>query len=528
MLSFSIGNLGLCASVAAQSLVPRAEVERIDAARGLLSIRREADGSNLDRARLAVLDGGALRLAEPAGSDASRVYFRIPPGSAPLTGYATQAWLTPADLAERTAARWPEGVARHAPVTRSGAGLRSVWLAAGERQGVRLGDVWMRRVRGQPIARCEVRLVESERSFALVDALVSDLRISDGDAFASWSRPGETAEAAWSAVVHVEADAPAGSDSPAPLGDARSAATRPSAAASQAAAPRDATPPTQLVWVAAPAGFESLPDPRVDFFREGRFVAHGVAERRDRLFWYVRTLPAASRGRVAVGDDVRIRTPAQIAQRTFTARVLATQSGEELINAGELDGLRVGDVGEVYRGGALLGRVVVHSVQRGYSAVRWSQGDGPGVELKSGPETPRGVAPGSRQRSAPGVPQVGARHVLAPLDEVRFASPAPSPAEVGTVDRVVDGLLMVVRLGSGAPFGGELGARSSPLASAVGAQADAVVTIATAGGRPVGCAVLFDVQGDRALGVAIRESLDTELTPGLKVLAAPAANPPRP
>lgn len=540
----------------AQSLVAPVEVERIDLPRGVLHTRHGASGFDIAQTRLVVLEGDVFRLAEPAGAEDGRAAFRMPRDAAPLTGYATRAWLAPADLAARTAARWPDCVSLHAPVTRAGAGLRTVWLAAGERQGVCVGEVWLRRVRGQPIARCEVRMVEAERSFALVDALVSDLRISVGDAFERWCTPAEAVtgtsgaarETTWSAVVHVEADALADFGSqPAAAGTPQRAPEGPvgrmqpdPAPSSSPAARQDAVTPTQVVWVAAPAGFESLADPRVDFFRDGQFVAHGAAERRDRLFWYVRTLPAASRGRVRVGDDAQIRTPAQIAKRTFVARVLATHSGEELINAGELDGLRVGDVGEVYRGETVLGRVAVHSVQRGYSAVRWSQ-DGlregrPPVGSKG--EAPqedaaRPVRPGNAAGDAGAV-----RHVLAPLDEVRFSPPPPRTRELGTVERVVDGLLLEIRPGAGgaapgSPWGAAVnsgaaragegvgGSRASTTDQSGGPAADTLVVLTTSGGKPLGVAVILEASDEWALGLAIRESLSGEIGPGTKVVALP-------
>jgi hypothetical protein len=152
------------------------------------------------------------------------------------------------------------------------------------------------------------------------------------------------------------------------------------------------------VWIAAPVGAACPPEPHVEFYRGGRYVGHGLVEQRDERFWYARLLPtavefteqsgavagASSRAttpatppmpssaptlgiapaRLSVGDDVVIRTQADIDARRFVARVFDLAPAGALIPAGEAGQLAPAMSWRCMRTEQKSGRGRVRMVQR--------------------------------------------------------------------------------------------------------------------------------------------------------------------
>lgn len=300
---------------------------------------------------------------------------------------AVRAWLISPEVVARTLDRWPAGAEYQARLDGLGPAGRSAWIAAGARAGIRPGMSWWLRVAGQPAARLDVRTVGADECFAAVVALAWPLPMDGSETVTLLQPPGRAAQGqARSAVCYVE--------------------------------PRERS---QNVWLAAPPGVDAPADPVVDFWRGGVYVGHGVVERRDERFWYARTVPQAGREPVRVGDDVWIRTSADIASRRFVARVFDVGAEGCLINAGEAEGLAPGERGWAYRDGRVLGEVTVERVQAAYAVVRLAR--------------PAGATddPEALQR----------------LDVVRFAPPARRLRRVGWIERVVDGAALAVRLDAG-------------------------------------------------------------------------------
>lgn len=364
-----------------------------------------------------------------------------------------RAWVIGPDIVAALRPRWPVDAEFRAKIEGVGLGADSVWIDAGCNQGVVIGDCWWRRVNGQPVARYDVRLVDSAVCFCRVQALAAGLGPARGDIVSLWPGPRQRRIGrAATAVSFVE-----------PASDG------------------------QTVWVAAPPRVAAPVEARLDFYRAGNYVGSGVVERRDRRFWYARTLSAAGLGDVRVGDDAVVRTSADLHHRRFSARVFELTPAGCLINAGEIDGLSAGDVGTVYRAGREIGRVKLLKVQRGYSVARLEPGD----------EHVATTQPTSSSVPAPGRGSDG----LQRLDEVCFGPRQRPLLTLGAITRVVEGTLFSAQVTGAAPLLTPLAVRHA--------------------GRVIGVAVLLDVTDRRALGFVLACSLTEFPAAGDELALAP-------
>lgn len=422
---------------------------------------------DLASARLLIAEADQpIGWAEFQSGDPQGTVFRFPDAALLPDAGRLRAWAITAADRRRWCEATPGLCDPTLPVDSLGPGARSLWLSGGSRDGVRVGDVWWMRLRGQPVARFDIRLVEESVAYGRLTPLVADLRVRPGDRFSLWGRRAETAESAWdrsprSAVGFVEtAD--------------------------------DAT----FAWVPIPPGTPVLTEPRVNFYRAGQYVAHGVTERRDDRFLHVRIQPEASRGPVRIGDEARIRRPlprsAQSAPapvedddapaepvprplrtpgRSLRARIFET-SPFVLINAGEADGLREGDVGAVYQGPTRLGGCVVRRVQPNYSVIA---------------AHPAGAVLDCER-----------------LDEARFGAQPATPRTIGQLVGILGQTIVLARPTLPDPL---------PLATPLRVAGD--------DGRTVGVAVLVEGGAGAAFGFVLPESLLAPLRPGMVLVTMP-------
>ncbi len=444
-------------------------------------------------AALLILSGARpLAWAYPADVAQSATEYRhTGPIAVPDSRPRLSAWFVPADLTARLMDQWPRDLTVAAEVDSFGPGGRSAWVRAGSNDGVAVGDTWWLRIGGQPVARFETRVVDAALSFCTVVPLVSGPPLRPGARVTLWPSPGAARLGmAVTAVVYIE---PGTSD--------------------------------PLVWVAAPPAVPTPPEPHLDFFRDGRFVAHGIVEHQDSRFWYVRLVragaesaaspssgaaeaagggalsgpgaapadpvarasaatPARDSLPVRVGDDARVRTQTDVDTLRFIARVFEVTSGGALINAGETAGITVDRLATAYRGGTVLGMVRVTRVQRTYSVVTL--------------EAPA-AAYAEAAQGAPTL-QVG--------DYLRFVPPPPPPVPVATLSAVIGSDL----------FTASVTAPSVPLHTPLLVQSD---------GRTVGLAIAVVREGEQVGGFVVRASLATPLAAGL-VLARPGESEPAP
>ena len=326
-----------------------------------------------------------------------------------------RAWMLPHDLIAAVRSAWPVGAGLLAEIDSVGPSDRSLWLRAGQDFGLQAGDTCLVKVGRQPAARIDLRFVGPDVSFGCVTALVADLKLTSGMQAALWPAPGEARSGrATSFVSFVEK------------------------------AGRDVQ-----VWVPAVPHVSCPDEPHLDYFRGDRLIGSGVVTRQDDRFWYASfraapswqapgagretTQPSSPRSAsppVAstpasapteevlpqLGDHVVVRTDADIERRRFVAQVFEVTTGGALLDAGENDGLAVGQEGKIYREGAVVGRIEVVRAQPTYAVIVSRAKDRESaVELRLG-------------------------------DEVRFGPPPPAPTEVGTIVRVTARDLITVRL----------------------------------------------------------------------------------
>lgn len=399
--------------------------------------------------------------------------FAVPTGvTLPEDLRGWRGWILPPDVLGTLVDHWPASADLQAEIDSVGPGGASVWVRAGSNQGVRAGDHWWLRVGGQPAASFDVRHVAADVCFCGVTQLARDMALSPGRVVALWPGPGQRRSGrATSAVAFLEE---------------RGSGTR--------------------VWIAAPVGADCPPEPHVEFYRGGRYVGHGLVEQRDERFWFARLLPTAADvtersgvnaraispasipatqtvptsppapavapPRLCVGDDVVIRTQADIEARRFVARVFDLAPAGALITAGEADQLATGDVLTAYRNGAEIGRVAVRMVQRSYAAVGPPDSEvAPAFELRVG-------------------------------DELRVGPLPPPPVVVGSVHQVTGESLFTARLTSAAPPPG------TPLS-------------VRAAGRTVGVALLLATSGGEAGGIVLPSSQTRPLAPGMQLIIEP-------
>ncbi|MFN0137391.1 MAG: hypothetical protein ACKVS9_14905 [Phycisphaerae bacterium] len=224
------------------------------------------------------------------------------------------------------------------------------------------------------------------------------------------------------------------------------------------------------VWVARPVQLDGLPaEPRIEFWRSGQYVGFGIAERRDSRFWYVRLLRAACTDTPVVGDEAIVRTAAMVRERSFHTRVFASAAEGFLISAGETDQIGVGDEATILRSGSAIGTTKVCKVQGGYAVV---------FDLP---------------------PRDGGERIQL-LDEVSFGRTTTTTRPVAVVERVVDRDLLSLRLID--PF-----ARPQRLYAL------------RSGDRTIGTGLIIMASEERAVGMALVQSLSDVVRPGAQLVA---------
>ncbi len=448
----------------AADLLTRLEIQRIGVgARHVVVARPPGLGLPAGSELLLCLGVEPRAWATLAGATPQEAIFEIRDTGARLEPKSDlRAFLVPGDLVAALLVDWPPHALLNLEIDSIGPGAHSVWLRGGRNLGLWMGDSCLLRIGGQPAARVDLRFVGADLSFGAVVPLVADLRLKVGGTVALWPSPGETRTgSASSAVSFIETV--------------------------------DRSP---LVWVALPPSMRCPPEPHLDYLRDGGYLGYGVVARQDGRFGYAsftplatargtgqasapetsdsqpttaETRPAASRpATLRVGDDVLIRTTADIEQRCFVARVFETAAVGLLVDAGENDGLSVDQQAIVYRDGTALGRVEIRRVQATYAEVR----------------------PVPRPGEAPCEPRVG--------DELRFRPPPPPAAVLGTITSVTDKTLITVQLAAADP----------PLATPL-----AVV----AGPRTIGVAVLVAADGTSAGGFILPCSVTALPAPGMQL-----------
>jgi len=431
----------------------------------VLTVQNHPPRITIDETGVAPTPGRRLILAGPGGligwceqAAGGGPEWRAP-RSVQMSGEpaAYRAWCVQPHLVAGLASRWPSDLPLAGTVDSVSSDGASAWVGLGAWAGVRVGDRFLRLAAGQPVARFDVRYVADDLSYCAVIPLAAGAAVSAREQVRLWPGPGQKREGrAESWVSFVKA----GETDP-------------------------------QVWIPAPMGVDAPDDPAVDFFRDGRYVGFGIADRRDGTFWYVREVVKARENPEdgpRVGDLARVRTRADIAAGRIAARVFGHGPEGYQITAGEDDGVRVGQQVEVWRGGRRLGMVQVIKVQGAYSMVA-AVGAGAGAGAGSG-----------TQRDAAGPPPLGS--VVAPLvrmDEIRIVGAVTdspkSPIEIGRVQRTFSDGLVQIDLKAEQPAIGTillLGSKSS------GGQG--ACFLASDGHRLRGLAVCFDRAGSPAIG----------------------------
>lgn len=374
------------------------------------------------------------------------------PGSTAAGANSLRAWRVRADLPATLAKSWPAGAPLLAALDSLGPGGRSVWISAGSRSGIQTGQTWWRRVNGQPMLSFDVRFVSPDVCFCRTVPLAGGVVPHVGDAVALWPGPGDQREGRLASAVSLV----------------------------------DTTHADPLVWIPMPARALVPREPRFDFFRNGQYVGHGVAERSSEAFCFARVLAPACSGPIRVGDDAIPRTLADVAAGRVTGRVFAQSAEGWLVTAGESDGVKVLQPATLVRDGAVVGLVEVRRVQNAYCTIT-------GV-LPSG-----GTVPGTSS---------GAANSVQMLDEVRFGRPSGAPLRVGVIESVLPGGV----------FAAQITVASPPIGQAVAIEQ---------GGATIGAAVLVAASDQTAIGFALTESLLVPLAPGAELASPVTITAPR-
>jgi len=352
------------------------------------------------------------------------------PGSAAARANDLRAWRVRSDLPAALAKSWPAGAPLLAAVESVGPGGESVWISAGSRAGVQSGQSWWRRVNGQPMLRFDVRFVAAGLCYCRSVPLAVGVAPHAGDAVALWPGPGDERDGRFASAVSLV----------------------------------DTTQADPLVWIAMPRRAPTSREPRFDFFRNGTYIGHGVAERNSDAFWYTRVLGPACSGPVHVGDDAVPRTLADVAAGRITGRVFAQSAEGWLVTAGESDGVRVLQQATLVRGGAVLGLVEVRRVQNAYCTI-------------TGVLPSNGTVPGT---------SMGAADSVQLLDEVRFGRPRGAPLRVGVIESVLPGGV----------FAAQTTISNPPIGQALAIEQS---------GATIGAAVLVQASSETAIGFALTE-----------------------
>ncbi len=350
-------------------------------------------------------------------------------------------WHIRRDALAQLTADWPSGVPQLSTVDSVGPGGETAWVRAGRFSGIRVGTSWWRRGSGQPLMRLDVRLVAEELCFCRCVQLAAGARLNPGDAVELWPGPGEAREGRLrTAISFIDA----GKEDP-------------------------------FVWLPRISPRSCPADARFDFYRDGKYVGFGVAERSDDRFWYARLLRQACSGPVQVGDDAVVRTFQDAAAGRIRARVFARNKEGWLATAGEAEGLKPGQIGIVYRDRLPIGSVEVRRVQDAYCTTG---------ELFEPARTPGGSLPAERRS-------------LQLLDEIRFGSEEKSGERVGTIREIAPGGFVIAALSGSARLNRALCIQSR--------------------GQFVGVAGLFHAQDGQAIGMIVEESLMAAVQPGFEL-----------
>lgn len=396
---------------------------------GASLVRASRSGESHSAAARVVVADGWLPVALLSSADHAPGAFTLPRRIVNADVAAWRAWLIDATACDERLGVVPAGAELRAGVDSFGPGKCTAWIAAG---GARVGDSWWIRRNGQPLARFDVRCAAAGLAFCRVLPLAADAELSEGDELLAWPSLGDRAAGRCASAVSFV----------------------------------DLSGASPLLWIAAPRAVAVPAEPQVDFFREGRYLAHGAVERSDTRFWYVRLLESAIVETPRVGDEARIRTLTDVRDRRFVARVFAESSEGRLITAGEPDGIRTGQEAAVWRDGRPIGVATVVKVQGGYGTL------GP-LRAESG-------------------------ETLQRMDEVRFAPPPAAAGTIARIESVTDEFAMSVRIVSAvAPVQRFLAIRDA--------------------GRTVGVGVILAADRERGVAFAFADTLMEPLRAGLEL-----------
>lgn len=379
-----------------------------------------------------------------------------------VSATSLRAWGVPADFVSTLLPNWPQEGDLLAAVTTVGLGATTAWLNVGHNHGLSRGANFWQLNAGQPAARFDVLFAGENDCYCRVLPLVAGWQPKVGDEVRLWPSPGlKRAGRAISAVVFVQS-VQGGLE----------------------------------VWIAAHPKADVGEETRVEFFREGGFLIGGVVNRRDDRFGYVR-IPDADASRIRIGDAARIRTQADRVAKRFAGCVFELTAAGGLIDVGEIDGVQLGDEGRVYRAGEILGFAEILRTQRTYSVARLKllsrrneESESPQSRSDRPPEDERG----SSTRDQSSTTAESATHVTESLalgDVVRFGVPDARFERFGVIERVRSRILISVRLDRDAP------------------DLDGMLLIRR-GMEVIGVAVALAIDGERALIVAVEESLTAE------------------
>lgn len=376
---------------------------------------------------LATVDARLIVRLDATASTAAPSHWVSGPLTTAPSG-AVRVFAVARDAVARLAPHWPADAELVATVETVGPAASSAWLSLGQEAGVTAGATFWRRANGQPIARFDVVFADRTLSYARVTPLVAPLAMAAGDEVTRWPRP--SAERAGQAISAVSQLDTAGG--------------------------------RQLAWIAAPRQPRCAEDARVDFFRHGAHVGSGALEWLGVRFWHVRLGLHGERVDVQIGDDAHIRTDQDIQRRSFSARVFEQSMEGFLIDAGEADGIRVGEIAAVFRRGERLGQARIRKVQTAYAAID--------------PVGPGGAAL-----------EIG--------DEVRFSPIGPARVTIGSIEEIFGEGLFRARLSQPDWSGAAVAVQSVDRSGGEGE-----------GGGVLGVAVLAHREGEAALGFVVPAS----------------------
>lgn len=453
--------------------VSPAELKAVDLNAGWVKVAK-TEGTTLPNDTELVLAAevvpiGRFRLTEQGADHAT--FARAEPTLHAGAG-RLRAWFVSPRPSPQLWEKWPAEADFMARIERVGPGMRGVWIDAGATSGIQPGMSWWQRIDGQPVARFDVLSVEADACYCSVARLAADAPIRRHDRVALWPSPGRRRNGtAASAVSYIER-----------------------------------SEERTIVWVAGLRGVEVPPEPHVDFFHNAHYVAHGVVESADNLFWYARLIEGGANGggdraeqppSIAVGDSAIIRTRADIAARRFPARVFEISADGALINAGESDELSLGQTGGLYRGGEKIGEVRITRLQRSYAVIQPAET----------PPEPTATRPASQQPSSGATSAIQPAVLPAIGDVVRFSDPPAPAVHLAEIENVVDGNLFSARA----------------LAHVqVTALTPLLVRNFDGGG---GVALVLASDGQRICGLVLECSLAAPLRPGAIIVGSNPAQP---